>query len=321
MTTPKSTNPRSLGLLEATSLSAAELADRMGMAMNRGRWKTLCPTVTIREDGPSSRRQASDEPGLTSAARGKLARQLKAQGYFHAPALLSPAVIENLREAGMRLKAAGWPLIFLAAFDEFWSLWQHDGLQDLLRECLGPGYSMRPRIWCYYVHPIRGARGWPPHADEFGAAGMSLWIPLNGATVENGCMYVIPKDVVRSEIELRQIFESSEIPVAVATELLHCARAVPAAPGSVLGWTFDTLHWGGVAQDDMEPRISVSAEFLPGDGAGDVGLPPWRPTDGIPSFDDRLRIVAENLQRFAPNDAWTFRYAQLGAALAEALTR
>ena len=38
-------------------------------------------------------------------------------------------------------------------------------------------------------------------------------------------------------------------------------RALPAAAGSVLGWTSKLLHWGAMADAHAPPRISISFEY------------------------------------------------------------
>ena len=302
-----------------TALTAGEIAERTGLAVQPAHWSTLCPSLNI---GGTNTSSAAPLAGVTHGGDVVLADALRQRGHVQIDRAVPVAAARRLAEAAVQLKRAGWPPVFLAVYDEFWNLWRVPAVQTLLSACIGPDVRMRPRIWCYYVHAVRGARGWPPHADDFGRPGLSVWIPLTDSTIENGCMYVVSKDLAPSIAREHALFDRPVVDLSTATELLQCARPLPADAGSVLAWTFDVIHWGGIAQSSAsEPRISVSAEFVPAGAGYDDLLPPWNVDDGSPAFEHRLRIIGVNLQRFAPNDAWSARYAPLGLELTRAITR
>ena len=304
-------------LLAATSLSPEQVVEKMALALQPGYWLDLCPMPNAGTLGLTD-----DADPVTSGEfdRRALAVALRAQGYIQTPPLLSSALVSRMRSVVTTLKETGWPPVFAFVYDEFWKLWRVPNVTAVLRELVGNSYRMRLWMWCYYVHAARGARGWKPHADGFGRPGLSLWIPLADASVENGCMYVVPRDLLSADVQLASLFDRDHLPTTVATELLQCARPLPAAAGSLLAWQFDILHWGGVAQGGHEPRISLSAEFIAAEHANTPDDDPaWIPREGLPGFEDRLRIIAANIQRFSGNDAWSFRYGGLGAALQAAL--
>jgi hypothetical protein len=225
-----------------------------------------------------------------------------------------------MRSAVMTVKSAGWPPVFAFVYDEFWTVWQLPLLTSLVGDVLGSPVHMRARVWTYYVHPVRGARGWPPHAEEYGARGLTIWIPLTDATLDNGCIYVVPKDLIAGHVDVAGVFRAREVASETASTLLHASRALPAAAGSMLAWDFDVIHWGSVVLRAAEPRISISAEFVPPPTEA-ADAPLIRPVDRVPSFRDRVRVIAANISWFAKNDAWTMRDEDLGKALQNELTR
>ena len=210
------------------------------------------------------------------------------------------------------LKKSGWPPVFAFVFDEFWTVWRMPHWSNYQRRAR-PGYRLRP-TFTVLRHSQRGAKGWPPHADGFGQPGVSVWIPLSDATIER-CIYVVPKDLIAGRVQVGDLFGAADLPLSTVTDLLQCARALPARAGSVLLWNFDVIHWGAVVQGGSQPRISVSAEFVPaayGVSADDVER--WhRPrSTTVPPFLDRLGVIASNIRMFAANDPWTFKFLDLG---------
>ncbi len=303
-------------LLNETRLDAAQL-EVIARAVRPAYWKSLCPALTVGTSG--SRRPAA------AASRNRRrpnvhSGHLATEGYCEMPPLLSPAKIKRMTDAVTTIRNAGWPPVCVFAYDEFWSIWQTPALVDVLSDVLGPGYQLLPSLWCYYVHPTPGAKGWPPHADAFGTPGLSVWIPLTNATLENGCMSVVPKDLVPETMDVGRMMSAKRSPTEWFTHLMQCARPLPARAGSILAWDWDTIHWGGVARRPTTPRISISAEFIgASDPSANSGSSFEFSIGSMPSFRDRLRVIAHCIRRFSVNDAWTFRYQDLGQMLADSL--
>lgn len=297
-------------------LDRDELQRRLSQAQTPRFWRSLCPFLSLSAHPKALTRSRA----YSAAYRNRLRRQLEAQGYFAARPLLMPRDLAAMRRCVETLKAGGWPPVFAFVYDEFWSFWQLPSLRALLEEKLGPGYRLHPHLWCYYVHPRRGAKGWPPHADRHGSAGMTLWVALNEATLDNGCIYLVPRDLLPAGLEVKEMFAAARISAAAAIHLMQAARALPARAGAILGWDFEVLHWGGASHGARAPRISFSAEFVGAQASpDDFAIPLVEITSQLPDFRARLAIIAHNLAVFAANDAWTHRYGELGRRLSRAL--
>ena len=305
-------------LLDETRFDPAELETRVSRAVRPAYWKELCPALSV---GKLVSGGTVETDALGPRHRQELARRLAAEGYFETGPLLPQARVRRMRHAVTSVKNAGWPPVFAFVYDEFWTVWQLPSLTNMIAAALGPDFRMRANLWCYYVHPVPGARGWPPHADDFGTRGVTVWIPLTDATLENGCMYVIPKDLVPRTVHVERLFRAKTLPISSFTHLMQCARALPARAGSILGWDSDVIHWGGVARRPTSPRISVSAEFVcASDRPGADGSPLVVAAPSMPSFTERLRVIAQCIGLFGANDTWTFRYQDLGRKLADTLS-
>lgn len=64
----------------------------------------------------------------------------------------------------------------------------------LLSAYLQPDYKLFPYVWAHYVPP--NSSGWNPHVDTDdtgdGANELTVWLPITDATLDNGCIYVVP---------------------------------------------------------------------------------------------------------------------------------
>ncbi|HLH76075.1 MAG TPA: hypothetical protein VKV28_04630 [Candidatus Binataceae bacterium] len=299
-------------LAQALRLDRADLRRRAEQARSPRFWRSLCPFLSVNADPKA----LIETGGYSTAYRTRLLRQFNAQGHFVARPLLASQALAAMRRGVETLKAAEWPPVFAFMYDEFWGFWQLPSLRALLEENLGPGYRMHPHVWCYYVHPRRGAKGWPPHADRYGGVGMTLWVALNPATLDNGCIYLVPKDLLPSDLDMKGLFDAAQLPAVAALHLMQAARPLPACAGAILGWDFGVLHWGAASHGARAPRISFSAEFVgPKAAPSDFSIPLLELTYRLPDFRTRLAIVAHNLTYFAANDPWTSPYAELGGYL------
>ena len=162
-----------------------------------------------------------------------------------------------------RIRTAGWPMVFTYVYDEFWTIFRTPSIVRFLNQLLGAGYLQTAGVWTYYVDPISHASGWPPHVDSCdNGERTSIWIPLTDASIDNGCMYVIPADRVPPALP-RSYLNWASVSQAELAALLHNVTPLPATPGSVLGWNNRLIHWGGRAiKSEVRARVSVAAEFL-----------------------------------------------------------
>lgn len=199
----------------------------------------------------------------------------------------------RLRSLVTALIADGIPPAYVFASPIAWQVIAH--LDPLARHFLGDRWRLLPHVWAWHVVPDGRDTGWPPHRDYQGESvigdsllSLSVWIPLSPATPENGCMALLPK--TREVQYPRQ-------PVEAADVRLQDVLVLPAAPGDVLFWRQDVLHWGGRSSPfATEPRISLAVElqnpsFSP---LADPLLDPRTP----PGPDERFALIERQFAKY-----------------------
>ena len=89
--------------------------------------------------------------------------------------------------------------------------------------------------------------------------------------------------------------------------LLQSVKALPALPGSLLGWHHHLIHWGSRASDRAGvPRVSIAVEFISDAVSPLESELPLIPPGSIPDFPLRLNLIGKALleyQRFEPSVA------------------
>ena len=142
-----------------------------------------------------------------------------------------------------------------------------------------------------------------PEADQ--STILTVWFPLNEATVENGCLQVIPGSH-RSQLIAHCPTEKG---VAIPEPLLPATQAVPLpmGPGSVLLMTQRTVHSSldNVTQDQV--RLSFDLRYQP------IGQPTGRPA--FPGFVARSAALPDSVLR--DPGVWARRWHDARARLAE----
>ena len=129
-----------------------------------------------------------------------------------------------------------------------------------------------------------------PEADE--ATILTIWMPLTEATVENGCLQVIPRSHLGDLAQHCPRPRGAEIPV----RLIDTAAAVPLpmCPGSVLLMHQRTTHSSLDNLSADQVRISFDLRYQP------IGQPTGRPA--FPDFVARSAAHPESVLRDA--EAW-----------------
>ena len=90
---------------------------------------------------------------------------------------------------------------------------------------------------------------------------LSLWLPINDVDVENGCIYVLPKEHDHERNTSRGggggHASKPDFPLEKAVAL------APVEGGRVLGWSGDVVHWGTSCQVSsvLPPRQSIGVAF------------------------------------------------------------
>lgn len=142
-----------------------------------------------------------------------------------------------------------------------------------------------------------------PEADE--ATILTVWMPINEATVENGCLQVIPASH-RHGLEPHCPSEKS---VAIPDKFIPTDRSValPMRPGSVLLMNQRTVHSSLDNETEDQVRISFDLRYQP------TGQPTGRPA--FPGFVARSAAHPESVLRDPA--AWARIWCEARARLAE----
>jgi hypothetical protein len=241
-----------------------------------------------------------DESPVASEDLAVAAAGLVADGYCTLPTLLGAHGLRCLNASIDAVTAHGWPAVFAWVFDATWGVTRAAGVRHLVAATLGEDAKQISHVWVHVVSGD-GGTGWPPHVDgeggRDGRLGLTIWIALTDAGIDQGCMYVVPR---------------SDAPVMVAA-----ARALPIPAGSALAWNSDVLHWGG-ARRHAGARRSLSIEFIAQRAAptpGELPLLPCGATHPLPTLAERVRYIAKVLLEYNAHEPAMGRFAPLAEAL------
>lgn len=319
-------SPPSFGaLIEQDLFKSKSAADLVRVAKDPEYWAGLAA-----EEGWLIEGGDFGEMGELDASKAEDTDPLKdaisRHGFFKAEGVLAQKNMAALCALAEGIRDRGWPRIFALLFPLFWETLRTPALLRLLKGIFGPGVVQLPGMWIHHVPSLAGSRGWEPHVDvnqpshtckNGGPDRLSIWIALTNATLDNGCMFAVSKKSAPESIRFhgQQSFSAAQV-----IELLHAATPLPVGAGGVLGWAYDTLHWGGIANGEGNmPRLALSLEFMNGDAERKKGERPLLAPGEIPDFSQRLFLVGRNLRAYA-GDAHRERHAHqffyLGDALA-----
>lgn len=227
------------------------------------------------------------------ADRAQLQAHLWQQGYFVAPPSIPEILVQRCRAAIELVRRHGAPALAAFAFDALWEL--SALLGDDAAAAIGGDARLMPAFWAWRLDRGNEARGWAPHrdhpereVDDRGApSSLSLWVALTDATPDNGCIYVVPAPWDP------QYLNPNATPEVL---FIQSIRALPAAAGSVLGWSSKLLHWGAMADAHAAPRVSLSFEFQAADRPAFDGV--MHPLGWIPAPAERGDLIARQWQRY-----------------------
>lgn len=300
-------------LLEATRLPVSEVGERLQQALDPSYWEKLNPSASINAESPGSDVEAI----AIDAQEAEIADRFFREGYFQLEPALSDTAIAQLKQSLEVVNRAGWPPVFAFVYDQLWLATRTPSLMRLLTAILGPGYGQSGGLWSHIVNPRKGATGWPPHADNHDSPGrVTVWIALNDATLDNGCMYLIPKDRIPRRIVETLYGPQRSVRITDLKLMLQSARALPVRRGTVIGWQHDVIHWGSChGGEEKEPRISISQEFI---GASVKPKEDELVLDAqftLPTFAQRLYAIASEILAYQSVEALLIRYVDLAQHL------
>ena len=296
-------------MLEQLPLPPEQVRVRARQAADPAYWRRLCPGQALTVDGATD--SAVEIPALTNDTAA-MVRQLQQAGYFKAGPVLEAEQALGMRQVVEAVRSAGWPAAFCFVYDDFWRVWSAPPLTSTLNAVLGEGYQLIPLPWCWYVPATSDARGWGPHADGWNRPNrISIWIALSDATLDNGCIYVIPKDRV-ADLPVRTMAAGrSQWPWRGWAPLLQSSRALPTRAGSAIAWDFQTIHWGSVCHQPVQPRISIACYFMARNCRPRREEKHLFDPHRLPTFPQRLWAIASSIRYYRLNDLRNGRYLQL----------
>lgn len=213
---------------------------------------------------------------------------LQKRGFFVMPDLKwAPEVnFKGMQETMLALKNDGWPAAFIFMFDEPWK-WIGQLYPVMGHFLERPELEASVHGWCL-SKPGDESKGGvsdnfaKPHRDyEFSQCNtedgdpfiLVIWMPVSDSTLDNGCMYVLPKDAdadFDNEGHRRHLGVSRNLPKENPddpnmSELrfpLECVRPLPAPEGSVICWQGNMIHWGSkCSKAAAQPRMSIAMSF------------------------------------------------------------
>lgn len=311
-------SPKLPDLSKLPVLSKEQIDAFANRAIDPEYWRQLNPELSI--DGVGERSAGLDIEALELKEIEKQLGKLRCEGYFQTKPVLSSPTIDKMRACVERLRRERWPATFSFVYDQFWDVASVSSLTEIVTGFLGAEYRKNSSFWIYYVLPRKGASGWWPHQDSGGATSrLTVWIPLSDATVDNGCIYLIPQDRVSalglSDFLMRDHVTSNELAV-----LLRATKALPASAGSILGWNHKIVHWGSIASDGAHPRISLAVEFI---GARAEATPDELQFFDLPcqySFSKRIQMICKAILAYHRFEPIAFIYKGLAERLKEMIS-
>jgi hypothetical protein len=297
-------------LMAASALAPSEIAERLGLAFNPDYWRSLTADVGIEHSdlaATSRRRAAIPLPSV--------AQHVATEGFFHLDRIHPSSLMKRMFRAVTTVRSHGWHPAFAFVYDEFWRVSYSPRVIDVVTTVLGPGARLLPKTWCHYVASVAGAAGWPPHVDDSSKRRkITVWTALTDATLDNGCMYVVPKNRTPRDLTLHweswRMLSMEDVQI-----LLQNATPLPARAGSVLGWTSDVVHWGGVVRRTRTPRVSLSFEFVSADDMPAARERPLLPANRLPAFEERLQFIARNVIDYSWFEPSATRYRELAVRM------
>jgi hypothetical protein len=302
-----------LKLLERARFSDAELVSRLQQAQDPAYWQQLNAKLSV---GLQASAEGIEILPLDARHRNEVLKRFNEEGYFQTGPVLSKSVMEDVRQGIEVLRKEQWPAVFALVYDQLWRVTRTPSLVQLLSEVLGPGYKQISNAWCHYVGPNKGSSGWSPHMDGYNRPNrLSMWIPFSDATLENGCMYVVPQQQVPATIG--DFSRLTNVSRAELQALLQGSRALPAQAGSILGWDFQIIHWGSTSGRAEHSRISMAVEFIAGHAEStDDEEPLFDGCADPPTFRQRLQVIGKGILQYERFEPPLIRYRELASQLA-----
>ena len=246
-------------------------AEQLG---DRAFWERLQPDLAVTEH---PFRTKDGDFRMTTRQEQRALDQIMEEGYFQIPPVIPPADYRPLAQAIARLDEARVLPVFISVYDVFWQFLY--GLRNTFVAILGEAYRLPPDFWVWHITPNAGGRGWNVHRDATLTGNPSdcvrpdgrprlctVWVPLTDATPHNSCIYVLPFTQDPCVMAYLKHASPEEIERQKKHTNMFNVRALPAAAGSLLGWSPYIAHWGSISTKWAdEARVSVGIYYQSAD--------------------------------------------------------
>ncbi|MFO0552971.1 MAG: phytanoyl-CoA dioxygenase family protein [Polyangiaceae bacterium] len=301
----KRSRDEAMSLLADPEYWSAELA--------RAELPSLRITPSCRPVEPRMGRQLGD-----SEAR-RLQSEMCREGYSGALDYIDRDACARLAAVSLALLAEGWSPAFALLFDDAWLIARELGA--LMRQTVNRDLVLRYEMFIYCIDSTIArarSRGIGPHRDapttgfDDSSVGRlprhcTSWLALSDATVDNGCIVVVPA-TREADLFAARPGEAWDAPIDVERGL-----PVEAKVGTALMWGGHVAHWGGVhdRQKARGPRITLTcvASVDPIWGLPELEVPTEIGAPELPSMEARLDMIVALIRGFDP--------PKEGSALAE----
>ncbi|QDZ19970.1 hypothetical protein HOP50_03g24880 [Chloropicon primus] len=241
----------------------------------------------------------------TSESQASRERLLE-RGFLSLEDLVSKTVARRTRGIIKALQDHNWPPVFSFVYDEPWGLVKQcwSSVEKILE---GP-CVLEPSIAAFHLNHEKdnknpgymGTNFALPHRDYTYSAStfsdgspkiLSVWIPLNTVTLENGCMYVVPREF-DANFDKDGVYEHMQVSTEGSMKgkkflsfPLNGIQPLPGDAGSVMCWFGNTIHWGSSCHSTgaRAPRSSIALVF--------------RRQDAIQEFDAKSCLTLSTLEQ------------------------
>ena len=193
-------------------------------------------------------------------------------------------IIDDITDTMQSLKDAGFPSSFIFMYDQPWRicrvlfdlmypLLSIDGCEIELEASVAGWALEKPTIEALMQEARKekvGGNFGVPHRDlaydkchlhDGSSSILSLWIPMTDANLENGCMYVIPREHDKM-FDRCGLMDFEEHVSPFRNFPYQDIYPLPAAKGTPLIWHPNTIHWGSSCSAyATQPRRSIGVAF------------------------------------------------------------
>ena len=247
---------------------------------------------------------------------------LHSSGYLNIANQLDEATCARVLKLIRKLGEAKWPPVFAFMYDEPWSIIRC--VWEKVEQLLGGPCVLEPSFTAFHLNHRKsqnqekymGNNFALPHrdytyADSVFSDGtpkkLSVWIPLNRVTTENGCMYVVPREF-DGNFDKDGAYEHLQVLTEgglKGTQFLHFPlngiKPLPGDAGSLMCWYGNAIHWGSSCHSTgaSDPRASLALVFQRSDVVQDLEHPflDLRAIDEATTR-ERLKLVTDALCYF-----------------------